>query len=107
MRINCDHNKVVQPEEGSQYFREEIGLIMFSLLTDEPCDDEIKTVVSVDGFDWLVDLGRLHGQNYTVILELTVRIELCDVSWIDCKHRIAVYCLNSIMSTELWFNILG
>ena len=86
MRINCDQKKVVPPEEGSQYFREEIGLIMFSQLTDEPCDDEIKTVVSLDGFDWLVDSGRLHGQNCTVILELIVRIELCNVSWIDCEH---------------------
>ena len=67
---------------------------MFSQLTDEPCDDEIKTVVSLDGFDWLVDPGRLHGQNCTVILELIVRIELCNVSWIDCEHRIAAYFLN-------------
>ena len=56
MRINCDHKKVVPPEEGSQYFREEIGLIMFSQLTDESLDDKIKPVktVSVDGFDWPV-----------------------------------------------------
>ena len=94
MRINCDHKKVVPPEEGSQYFREEIGLIMFSQLTDEPCDDEIKTVVSVDGFDLLVNSGRLYGQNFTVILKLIVRIELCNVSWIDCEHRIAAYFLN-------------
>ena len=103
MRINCDHKKVVPPEEGSQYFREEIGLIMFSQLTDESLDDKIKPVktVSVDGFDWLVDSGRLHVRNCTVILELIGRIELCNVSWIDYEHRIAVYCLNLIMSTEL------
>ena len=94
MRIICDHKKVVPPEEGSQYFREEIGLIMFSQLTDEPCDDEIKTVVSVDGFDWLVDSVILHVRNCTVILEFIWRIELCNVSWISYKHRIAAYFLN-------------
>ena len=48
----------------------------------------------MDGSDWLVDSSRLDGQNYTVILELIVRIELCNVSWIDCEHRIAAYFLN-------------